>query len=136
MGGFSWWSDFHCPPPQLCAWAERVSTATVPRGAATAGAEFSLYAAHGSHSPAISLGTPGRLLGGFSQRQARHTDTHCHPLRFEPALSKETRIATCQRSPCMGWSQTWQGTLPPVTDLPQPQRQGRISANRFANARG
>ena len=26
MGGFSWWSDFHCPPPRSCAWAGRVST--------------------------------------------------------------------------------------------------------------
>ena len=69
------------------------------------------YAAHGCHSPAISLGTPGRLLGGFSQRQARHTETQRHRLRFEPALSKESRIAACQRSPCIGWSQTWQQTV-------------------------
>ncbi len=53
----------------------------------------------------------GRLLGGISQRQARHTETQRHHLRFEPALSKESRIAACQRSPCMGWSQTWQQTV-------------------------
>ena len=66
---------------------------------------------YGCHSPAISLGTPGRLLGGLSQRQYLHTETHRHRLRFEPALSKEWRIAACQRSPCMGWLQTWQQTV-------------------------
>ena len=29
MRGFSWWSDFHCPPPRLCAWAGRMSTGLV-----------------------------------------------------------------------------------------------------------